>query len=63
MAVLHKRLELKIPAVRWRRWTSAEDTLVMELLMKEAAANSGRTLSAVYTRRGQLNVSDGRRKV
>ena len=31
IAVRHKRLKLGIPSVQWRRWTAAEDELVLKL--------------------------------
>jgi hypothetical protein len=47
---------------RWGRWTEAEDELVRTLPPAEAARRTGRTLAAVYVRRGALGLHDARRK-
>ena len=41
-----------------RRWTTAEDTLVLTLPPEEAAAQTGRSLKAVYCRRNLLGVNE-----
>jgi hypothetical protein len=41
-------------------WTAAEDELVRTLPGKEVARMTGRTLTAVYSRRLVLGLPDGR---
>ena len=43
-------------------WTAQEDALVRTLMAAAVAAQTGRTLKAVYDRRHELKVSDGTRK-
>jgi hypothetical protein len=43
-----------------RPWTPEEDEFVQALQAKEAARRTGRTLGAVYTRRRDLGLPDGR---
>jgi hypothetical protein len=43
-------------------WTPEEDELVKALPAEEAAMKTGRSLSAVYTRRWCLGMPDGRRR-
>jgi thiamine pyrophosphate-dependent acetolactate synthase large subunit-like protein len=45
-----------------RPWTPEEDELVRSLPAQEAAARTGRALNAVYERRIDLKVPDGRRR-
>lgn len=47
-------------ATRGWAWTEAEDELVRTLRPAEAARATGRTLGAVYNRRQELKVPDGR---
>src|SRR5262245_10094659 len=63
-AVRQKREELEIPQFRvagdpWH-WTAEEDEVVRTLLPKDAVARTGRTLVAVYSRRHDRKVPDGR---
>jgi hypothetical protein len=51
------------PPKAGRPWTAAEDALLTAgLAAAEVAARTGRTLGAVYQRRGVLRLPDGRRK-
>jgi hypothetical protein len=43
-----------------RPWTAEEDKLVRQLPASKVVARTGRTLSAVYTRRSILGLNDGR---
>jgi hypothetical protein len=43
-------------------WTPEEDELVRTLPAREAAKRTGRTLSAVYSRRSELRLPDARRR-
>src|SRR5262249_26605268 len=43
-------------------WSPKEDALVRRLPAAEAAARTGRTLAAVYSRRRALRLPDGRRR-
>jgi hypothetical protein len=45
---------------RKRLWTAREDALVVRLRPLDVAKRTGRTLSAVYTRRYLLGLPDGR---
>ena len=59
-AVRGQRQLLGIPNPESSRWSKEEDDLVRELAPREAAARTGRSLPAVYSRRRDLRVSDGR---
>jgi hypothetical protein len=50
------------PPAAGRPWTEEEDRQVRELPAAESVKATGRTLSAVYSRRSDLGVVDGRRK-
>ena len=50
------------PPKAGRPWTAEEDALVWSLPAAQVAEQTKRTLSAVYTRRYELNVPDGRRR-
>jgi hypothetical protein len=43
-------------------WTAGQDELVKALPPAEAAARTGRSLRAVYSRRHALGLTDGRRR-
>jgi hypothetical protein len=43
------------------RWTAEEDDLVRTLPAGDAAARTGRTLKAIYSRRRAVGLPDGRR--
>lgn len=43
-------------------WTTEQDELVRTLSAEEAARRTGRSLQAVYGRRSQLQLSDGRKR-
>src|SRR5262249_55053726 len=63
-AVRQKREELAIPQFRvagdlWH-WTAEGDGVGRTLLPKDAVAKTGRTLDAVYSRRHDLKLQDGR---
>src|SRR5262249_15225739 len=59
MSAAHRKRGTRPPAVGVE-WSPAEDELVRALSAAEAAARTGRTLSAVYMRRRRLQVADGR---
>jgi Ni/Co efflux regulator RcnB len=61
MSEAHKRRGTRPPAAG-RPWTAEEDQLVRRLPAQEVAARIGRTLAAVYGRRIDLGVPDGRRR-
>jgi hypothetical protein len=48
------------PPKAGRPWTEAEDEAVRTLRPAEAARRTGRTLGAVYDRRRDLGLADGR---
>jgi hypothetical protein len=48
------------PPKAGRPWTAEEDALVRELPAIEVVSRTGRTLQAVYSRRSQLGVNEGR---
>jgi len=48
------------PPKAGRPWTEREDELVRTLAAKEVAKRTGRTLSAVWSRRRELQLPDGR---
>jgi hypothetical protein len=50
-----------LPPWASKPWTAEEDELVQQLLAREAAARTGRTLPAVYTRRSVLGLNEGRK--
>ncbi len=50
------------PPKAGRPWTAEEDALVWSLPAAQVAEQTKRTLSAVYTRRHELDVPDGRRR-
>jgi hypothetical protein len=61
---MRSRLGIPNPAARLGaygspRWTAAEDRLVRALPPAEAAARTGRTMDAVYTRRHDLGLTGG----
>jgi hypothetical protein len=43
-------------------WTTEEDELVRTLPAEEVVRRTGRSLTAVYSRRSRLRVPDGRRR-
>jgi hypothetical protein len=51
------------PPKAGRSWTEAEDALVVRLPASQAAERTGRTLRAVYDRRRELQLPDGRRRL
>jgi hypothetical protein len=59
MSRTHRRLGTLVPGTKV--WTVEEDQLVRTLPAAKAAKKSGRSLTAVYTRRNRLGVPDGRR--
>jgi hypothetical protein len=59
MSRTHQRLGSMVPGTKV--WTVVEDELVRTLPAEEAAKRTGRSLTAVYTRRNRLGVPDGRR--
>ena len=70
MAVISKRRKLGLPDARRGcrkpmsmpgRWTPELDAILRELTPAEVVKKTGRSLSAVYTRRTQLGINDGRR--
>ena len=60
MSAAHRARGTLVPGTRL--WTAEEDDLVQTLPAKEAAERTGRTLEAVYSRRSELGVPDGRRR-
>ncbi len=50
------------PSAAGRPWTVEEDELLRSLPAREAAERTGRTLTAVYNRRIDLGIPDGRRR-
>jgi hypothetical protein len=44
-----------------RPWKKSEDKLVRKLPVAAAAKHTRRSLSSIYSRRGVLNVPDGRK--
>jgi hypothetical protein len=50
------------PPKAGRPWTAEEDQLVRDLPAAEVAVRTGRTLHAVYTRRGDLGLPDARKR-
>jgi hypothetical protein len=62
MSEAHWRRGTRPSAAAWP-WTDEEDALLTAgLPAAEVAARTGRTLGAVYQRRGVLGLPDGRRK-
>jgi len=61
MSVAQKRRGV-VPPKAGRLWTPDEDELVRSLPAVEAAGRTGRTLTAIYMRRRELRVADGRRR-
>ena len=62
MSEAHRRRGTRPPAAG-RPWTAAEDALLRAgLTAADAARRTGRTVAAVYKRRRQLGLPDGRRK-
>jgi hypothetical protein len=61
MSEAHRRRGTWPPAAG-RSWTAEEDELVRNLPAKEVAERTGRTLAAVYERRIDLRMPDGRRR-
>jgi type I restriction enzyme R subunit len=59
MSRTHRRLGTLVPGTK--AWTVEEDKLVRSLPAGKAAKRTGRSLTAVYTRRNRLEVPDGRR--
>jgi hypothetical protein len=59
MSRTHRRLGTLVPGTKV--WTVEEDKLVRMLSAEEASQRTGRSLSAVYTRRNRLGVRDERR--
>lgn len=52
-----RRVSMSVPG----RWTPKLDAIIRKLTPIEAAKKTGRSLSAVYTRRNQLGLDDGRK--
>ncbi|MBL8828620.1 MAG: hypothetical protein JNM18_16685 [Planctomycetaceae bacterium] len=61
MSKAHRRRGTRPP---WLNppWTKADDKLLRTLPAAEVAKRTGRTLTAVYSRRGVLGLPDGRRR-
>jgi hypothetical protein len=59
MSRTHRRLGATVPGTNV--WKPEEDELVRTLPAGKAAQRTGRSLTAVYTRRHRLGVPDGRR--
>jgi hypothetical protein len=57
----HRRLGTRPPKAG-RAWTAAEDKLLRTLAAAEVARRTGRRLQAVYDRRHELRLPDGRRR-
>jgi hypothetical protein len=57
----HKRRGTRPPKAGWP-WKADEDELVRTLPAAEVAARTGRILQAVYDRRHELQLPDGRRR-
>jgi hypothetical protein len=57
----HKRRRTRPPAAG-EPWSPEEDELARTLPPEEVARRTGRTLTAVYNRRIDLGVPDGRRR-
>jgi hypothetical protein len=60
MSAAHKARGTLVPGTKL--WTAEEDDLVRRLAAGEAAARTGRSLIAVYSRRRELGVPDRRRR-
>jgi hypothetical protein len=58
MSQTHRRRGTPVPGTQV--WTPEEDELVRTLPVEEVARRTGRSMSAVYTRRGRLGMPDGR---
>jgi Ni/Co efflux regulator RcnB len=61
MSEAHKRRGTRPPAAG-RPWTPEEDSLLRAFPAKEVARRTGRSLTAVYNRRIDLGLPDGRRR-
>ena len=61
MSQVHKARGTRPPWLK-EPWTPEEDALLPKHSAAEIAKRTGRTLSAVYCRRSQLGLSDGRRR-
>jgi hypothetical protein len=61
MSAAHKARGTRPPKAG-RPWTKAEDALLARLPAGEVAKRTGRTLQAVYARRYDLGLPDGRRR-
>jgi transposase-like protein len=59
MSEAHRRRGTRPPAAG-PAWSKAHDRLVLALPPAEVAKRTGRTISAVYSRRWQLGLNDGR---
>jgi hypothetical protein len=57
-----EKRDIAPPEGQHARWTDEEDELVRTLSVPEVVKRTGRTLSAVYSRRGELKLPDGRRR-
>jgi hypothetical protein len=57
----HSHPASRLPAMRGRPWTPADDRLVLTLPPADAARRLHRTLAAVYTRRATLRPGHVRR--
>ncbi len=60
MSAAHKALGTAPPGTR--RWSADDDNAVRTLSPADAAKITGRTLTAVFVRRGRLKLSDRRRR-
>jgi hypothetical protein len=58
----HRRRGTRPPKAG-HQWSAEEDALVRALPAAEAARRTGRTLGAVYARRRQVQLPDGRRRL
>jgi hypothetical protein len=61
MSAAHKARGTRPPKAG-RPWTKAEDAMLVRLPAAEVARRTGRSLQAVYTRRHDLGLPDGRRR-
>jgi hypothetical protein len=61
ISAAHKAWRTRPPKAG-RPWTKAEDALLARLPVAEVARRTGRSLQAVYARRHDLGLPDGRRR-
>jgi hypothetical protein len=60
MSPTHRKRGTLVPGTRV--WTAEEDEFLRTLPAEEVARRTGRSLSAIYTRRRRLGMPDGRRR-